>query len=153
MKKSNFLKIVKRKVQHKTLMDLNKLKQSHSKVMDLKHEVLKMKQYLMPNNLRMNKEDGQMIFKLRCRVTETKMNMKGMYDEHDCRACGKINENQEHIIQCEEILQINKEYENIEIPEYEKIQNGDVSEQLLISKIFTSNMKVIEKIEKGNKNK
>ena len=111
-------------------MDLNKVKQSHSKVRDLKHEVLKMKQYLMPNNLRMNKEDGQMIFKLRCRVT--KMNMKGMYDEHDCRACGKINENQEHIIQCEEILQINKEYENIEIPEYEKIQNGDVSEQLLI---------------------
>ena len=102
-------------------MDLNKGKQSHSKVKDLKHEVLKMKQYLMPNNLKIMKEDGQMIFKLRCRVTETKINMKGMYDEHDCRVGGKISENQEHIIQCDVILQMNKEYENIEIPEYEKI--------------------------------
>ena len=32
MKKINFLKIVKRKIQHKTLMDLNTIKQSHSKV-------------------------------------------------------------------------------------------------------------------------
>ena len=54
-----------------------------------------------------------MIFKLRCRVTETKMNMKGLYDEHACRACGKISEDQEHIIECEEIRQMNKEYENI----------------------------------------
>ena len=66
MKKNVFLKIVKRKVQHKTLMDLNKVKQSHSKVKDVKHKVLKMKQYLM------TKEDGQMIFKLRFKVTETK---------------------------------------------------------------------------------
>ena len=57
-----------------------------------------MKPYFMPNNLTIIKEDGQMIFKLRCRVTEDKMNMKGMYDEHDCRACGKISENQEHIL-------------------------------------------------------
>jgi hypothetical protein len=85
MKKNYFLNIVKRKIQHKTLVDLNKIKQSHSKVQHLEHEVLKMKQYFIPNNLKINKEDCQMIFKLRCRVTETKMNMKGMYDEHECR--------------------------------------------------------------------
>ena len=47
----------------------------------------------MPNNLKMNKEDGQLICKLRCRVTKTKMNMKGIYDEHECRECRKISEN------------------------------------------------------------
>ena len=52
MKKDNFLKIANRKIQHKTLMDLNKIKQSHSKVQHLEHEVLKMKQYIMPNNLK-----------------------------------------------------------------------------------------------------
>ena len=35
--------------------------------------------------------------------------------------------------------------------EIEKIQNGDVSEQLLISKVFISNMKVIEKLKKETK--
>ena len=123
MKKDNFLKIANRKIQHKTLMDLNKIKQSHSKVQHLEHEVLKMKQYIMPNNLKMKKEDVQMIFKLRCRVTETKINMKGLYDEHTCRVCGEISESQEHIIECGEIRQMNKEYENIKIPEYEKIEN------------------------------
>ena len=32
--------------------------------------------------------------------TDTKINMKGMFDEHDCRACGKIGKNQDHIIHC-----------------------------------------------------
>ena len=113
MKKNNFLNIVKRKIQHKTLVDLNKIKQSHSKVQHLEHEVLKMKQYFMPNNLKMNKEDCQMIFKLRCRVTETKMNMKGMYDEQKCRACGKISETQEHVIQCEAKNMIILKYQNM----------------------------------------
>ena len=50
---------------------------------------------------------------------------------------------------------MDKEYENIKISEYKNHQNGNVSEQLSISKLFTSNMKVIEKIEeqKINKNK
>ena len=109
-----------------------------------------MQNYLLPNKLNLKIEDSQLIFKLRCKVTETKINMKGKYDDHGCIACNKENESQEHILQCNEILQMNKEYEINEIPKYEKLQNGDVSDQLLISKIFTSNMKVIEKLKKLN---
>ena len=86
---------------------------------------------------------------MRCKVTETKVNMKGMYDNHECVACSKEEESQEHILQCKEILEINKEYAINDIPEYEKLQNGNVNEQLLISKIFSINMKVIEKLKKG----
>ena len=50
-KKNNFLNIVKNKIQLKTLLDLNKIKQSQSKVNHLKY-VVSMKQYLMPNNLK-----------------------------------------------------------------------------------------------------
>ena len=64
-----------------------------------------------------------------------------------CIACSKENKNQEHILQCKEILQMNKEYLINEIPKYEKLQNGDVCDQLLISTIFTSNMKLLEKLK------
>ena len=45
---------------------------------------LKIKQYLKPNQVKSSKEEIQLIFKLRCRVTETKKNYQGMYDEFLC---------------------------------------------------------------------
>ena len=93
-------------------------------------------------------EDSQIIFKLICQVTGTKINMKGMYDDHGCLACNEENENQQHVLQCSEIFKLNNDYSINEVPKYEKLHNGDVSEQLLLSKVFTSNMKVIEKLKK-----
>jgi hypothetical protein len=87
---------------------------------------------------------------VKTKVKETKINMKGMYDFHGCIASNKVNESKEHILLCNEILQMNKEYKINEIPQYEKLQTGYVSDQLLISKIFTSKMKVIEKLKKIN---
>ena len=42
MKKSDYMNIIKRKVEHKALKDLNREKESHSKVRELSHPVLKM---------------------------------------------------------------------------------------------------------------
>ena len=88
MKKSDYMNMIKRKIEHKALKDLNRVKESHSKVRELSHPVLKMQKYFMPSNLNLPQEDCQLIFKLRSRVTETKMNMKGKYDSHECTACG-----------------------------------------------------------------
>ena len=38
-----------RKIEYKTLNDLNRIKANHSKVMHLEHLNLKMQNYLMPN--------------------------------------------------------------------------------------------------------
>ena len=46
----------------------------------------------------MNKEEAQLIFKMRCRVTEVKNNMKGSYDNLECTACGIEDETQIHIL-------------------------------------------------------
>ena len=81
MKKKRFLNIVKRKVQNKSFKDLLKIKEKHSKVKNINHKMLQMQNYLLPNNLKMKIEDSQLIFKLRCKVTETKINLKGMYDD------------------------------------------------------------------------
>ena len=97
----------------------------------------------------MKQEDSQLIFKLRSRMTEVKMNMKGLhYNEYECRACGNANETQEHKLQCEVILNMNKEYEQMKVIDYEKISSGNVEEQLTVSKLFKENMKIIDKLKK-----
>ena len=71
----------------------------------------------------MNKEIAQLIFKLRCRVTEAKVNLKGTYDYLQCRACHKEEENQKHILICP-VLKDNRSLEEIK---YEKLNNGTES--------------------------
>ena len=56
------------------------------------------------------------------------------------------DENQEHILVCKEILNIEKN-EN-EIPSYEKIFSGKVKEQLEIARSFSKKMKILEKIRR-----
>ena len=51
---------------------LQKEKESHSKVKEIKHKSIQMQKYLQPNNMKMLKEDAQLVFKLRCRVTGVK---------------------------------------------------------------------------------
>ena len=52
----------------------------------------------MPNNIKMKKEDAQLIFKLRCRMTQIKVNLKGKNDTLECDACGKEEETQQDIL-------------------------------------------------------
>ena len=147
MKKNEFVNIVKRKIEHKTLKDLVKRKDSHEKVKNLNHPTLKMQKYLMASNKQMKIEDCQNIFKLRCRVTKTKLNMKKMYSTHECRACKLERESDAHVTKCNVLLNMNKEIKSMKIPEYEKLYNGKPNEQLEISRIFSSNMKLLENIK------
>ena len=72
--------MVKRKIEEKTLEYLNQKKASHSKVLKLKQ----MKRYLLPSEAKQNKEESQLIFKLRSKMTNLKMNYKGIYDSYEC---------------------------------------------------------------------
>ena len=74
------MNMVKRKC--KTLQDLEKINQKHSKVNILKHNELKMRQ-----------DDCKEIFKLRCQVKGTRIHMRGIYDNHECEGCGQENDN------------------------------------------------------------
>ena len=101
MKKTTFMNTVKRKIYNKSLKYLEKMKENHSKVMGLKHPILKMQQYLMPNDEKMKKEDCQMIFQLRSKVTNAKINQKNRYESYECEVCGLADESQEHVLNCE----------------------------------------------------
>ena len=124
IKKNEFANLVKRKIEHKTLQDLEKRKEIHSKVKILKHPILKMQNYLMANNQSLKIEDCQNIFKMRCRVTKSKLNMKQMHTSYECRACKIESESDSHVIQCSKILNMNKEYKDVKIPKYEKLYTG-----------------------------
>ena len=103
-----------------------------------------MQKYLLPNKYESSKEDIQSIFKIRSRVLDVKMNLKGIYDTYECEVCFKEEESQKHIYECTEIWKIRK-INNENIPKYENILNGDVLEMIEVAKIIQANMKIQEK--------
>ena len=111
--------------------------------MNIEHNGIQIQKYLQPNNVFIKREEAQLIFKLRCRVTGIKVNLKGKYDSMECRACKIEEENQQHVIECDE-LNRNKSIEEFN---YEKLFNGTVSEKLKIAKMFKENFEKLEKIK------
>ena len=123
---------------------MEEVKGSHSKVKNLLHENIQMQKYLKPNTCKMNKEDGQLIFKLRCKVTNLKMNFKGMYDDFECSACGIEEETQEHVMNSKKLNE-NKLRKMLNM---KKISNGTVYEKLEVAKKFKENFDILENIKK-----
>jgi len=146
MKKSEYMKIIKEKVEIKALKELEEIKDTHTKVKHIKNMKMKMEKYLSPTSIVITQEERELIFKMRCRVTETKMNMKHKYETHECDVCGQENETQEHILKCSEIIKLNNKLKNSKIPNYTKLFNGKVSAQLEIARIFKQNMKIKQSI-------
>ena len=126
MTKYRWKNIVKNTVHKNAFFKLEAKKQTHSKVKDLEHIRLEMQDYFMPNGIEnMNKEEVQLIFKIRSKTTNVKMNRKNQFETYECSVCFAENETQEHIYQCEEIWKLKKE-SKIEIPKFEEILNGNV---------------------------
>ena len=143
-KKTSFMKIIKEKNQITVFEKLTKEKLSHSKVKHVEHSCIIIQKYLLPNSMIMKKEEAQLIFHLRCRVTEVKNNLKGKYDQLECGACGFFEEDQKHILECK-VLNRNKTIQDIK---YEKIFNGTVAEKLKIARIYSENFAKLEDIKK-----
>ena len=136
--------LVKQHIEEKTMRYLITLKQGHSKVMKIEHKNLMMQDYLLPNINKISKEEIQLIFKLRCKVTNVKMNMKGMYNQFQCQICEEEEESQFHIYECNKIWEIRKEENMSNKLKYEMIEKGNLKEKLMIAKIFYENYKILE---------
>ena len=134
IKKTNVDNLLKECTVQKVLKDLDRIKLSNSKVENLSHKELKIRKYLKPT-----KEDKLLVFKFRCRVTDTEMNEKGLSDDYECDICENEDESPKHILECKDLVVMNDE--NMKIIKYEKSFDGKVCEQLNISKIFKQNMK------------
>ena len=144
MKRTSFMKEIKEKINLKAFENLQKVKESHSKVKEIQHNLIKIQKYLQPNSIKITKEEAQLIFQLRCRVTETKVNLRGKYDNLECEACGLEEETQQHIIECKE-LNRNKEEQKFK---YENLLNGTVLEKVKIATRFKENFEMLERRKK-----
>ena len=70
--------------------------------------MLEIRTYFLPNEMKATKEEIQTIFKLRCRMTDLKTNMKGIFNTFECPLCG-LEDTQIHILQeCRIIQNISK---------------------------------------------
>ena len=142
MSKLSFKKSIKEKIQKTAFEKLIRRKEMHSKVKHIKYETLEMSDYLKPSVDQVCKEEAQLIFKIRCRVTNVKVNQRGKYYDLNCRICKEEEESQEHLLICKD-LETKTEIENVN---YEKIFNGTVEEKLRICKKVKSSLKMLEKI-------
>ena len=101
-----------------------------------------MQDYLLLNKFNRKNEEAELIFQLRYKTTKTKINMKGMYDSYEYRACGETNETQIHVLQCKTLEDMTKEDD--EKIQYEKLYDNDVEEQRGICRKFKLNMNKLE---------
>ena len=144
IKKNDFKKIKKKKIETNALEKLEQKKKLHSKVNHIQHGVLNMQTYLKPTRTKITKEERQNIFKLRSRVTEVKMNYKRKYEDLTCKACKKEEETQEHILECEEIEK--KEPSLKSKLKLEVIFKGSIEDKAYIARMFEKKMKLREKL-------
>ena len=78
-----------------------------------------MQNYLKPSRIKLTQNEIKTIFEIRSRVTKVKSNLRGNYENLECRICKKEEESQKHVYECDEIRKISKS--NDKIVEYEKI--------------------------------
>ena len=142
MGKEKWRNTVKNIIKLKSFRKLEKIKETHSKVKNISYLRLEMQDYLMPNDVeKMNKDEVKMIFKIRCRMLNIKMNMKNQYDTFTCLVCLNEDETQKHVYECKEILKLNNK-KHSEIPEYEEIFSGNVHKKVKIARILEENLKI-----------
>ena len=104
----------------------------HSKVKEIKHDKLKIQGYLLDMNH--NLEDKYLIFKLRTRMIDVKMNFKGQDIDTKCNFCD-IEESQDHLLDCHTIIQNCKELYDDTVVEYEDIFNN-ATKQFQMAKLY-----------------
>jgi hypothetical protein len=98
--KLRFKEFIKKKVEMKAFEYLLKLKDSHSKSKNIKHEKLHLQPCLRSQTKNLSINDKKFIFAARTRMLDLKGNFKtGKLDEK-CRKCEKSDETQENLLEC-----------------------------------------------------
>ena len=100
--KEMFRNYVKSKVKIKHLKNLNDLKKIHSKSKYLDCTKLETSEYLKSSRFTTKKK--QLLFKLRSKTLDVKLNFAGQHRNLWCISYGLLPESQSHIFQCPELV-------------------------------------------------
>jgi hypothetical protein len=148
MSKSMFQKIVKNKVETFALSQLEELKKKHSKSEKIESKKFEASKYL--SDYRLNRNEQQVLFKLRTQTLDVKMNFQNQHENLLCSTCQLFPETQAHLLQCPAIvknlqwmdatnsrLDVNDIYSNLD-------------KQIKIAKIFSVIVEERTKLLKNN---
>ena len=96
--KNSFKNLVKKKTREYTLNKLKSMQNSHSKMNNIKYENIKMQNYFSRTDL--NKEQKQMIFQFRTRMSNFGENYRGGRAQVNCPLCDNHRDKQELSYTC-----------------------------------------------------
>ena len=138
----NYLKS-KAKISH--LQYINKMKSTHSKSGNLNCKQLKMADYLMDQRFTTRKK--QLLFRLRSRTLDVKLNFRDQHTNHWCISCGLFPETQSHLLQCPEL--VNNLHNLTEKPSQlnENFVYGNLTQQETIVNIYSELLDIRENLK------
>ena len=93
---------MKGKIETLALLELNELKMKHSKSENIESTKLRTASYLVYQ--RLTKYEQQLLFRLRTKTLDVKMNFDRLHADIYCSLCKLFPETQSHILQCPDVV-------------------------------------------------
>ena len=107
LSKTGWKDLVSKKVQNRAFKYLTDLKATHSKARNIQYQNLQLQSYLGSSENNLTIQEKQFIFAARTRMLDVKANFKSSESDLSCRKCRKATEDQEHLLNCESLLDLN----------------------------------------------
>ena len=135
MSKEVFKGKVSSAVQKAGYQFLSSEKLKMSKVMNVQHESLSLQEYFTPSFL--NIQEAKMLFRIRSRMVDVKMNFKNKHTTTLCPVCETVgvNDSQEHILECAQLVKNQNILANSDI-RYIHIFESDIKKQTTALRLF-----------------
>ena len=93
-----FKKSVNKAIRHETFKYLQQIKMSHSKVLHIEYDCLKMQSYLQPQ--KMHTQLAKFTFLCRTRMLQVGANFKGKKSNPLCPLCELFYDSQTNLLEC-----------------------------------------------------
>lgn len=143
-----FKSFLKKIIEEKALSFLNNVKSKHSKVLHIKHEELRIQEYLEPKNIT-SIHLAKFLFQARTRMLDLKMNFRKMYKSEELSCPLECNEpdTQQHLLDCQKIPSTFVASKST--PGYEDLFSKEVKKQVCVATILQARLKSRNKMVKS----
>ena len=137
MSEYSFNKLVKTSIKNETFQYLIKLKNSHSKVLHIQYDDLKMQEYFLPN--KMSTQQAKFAFLARTRMIPVGANFKAGNPFPKCPLCKVEYDSQKHLLFCPKLTNENTVCQ--EIFQYDDLFSKNLEKQITITSKLHENLK------------
>ena len=143
MKEENYRSMVRKKTEESALKYLNRMKEKHSKVMDISHTSLDMQPYLEADDTTI--QERKFLFSLRSRMVDVKTNYRGKYTDTICPCCNVEEDQQEHLLTCTKLDVFGTLVSST--VNYDDLFGSDIPNQVSIMRILRARYKLRKKMK------